>query len=103
MSHSEQIQSIADLQLPILTVYVNTQNRNASRHPRVPVHVAWFRKSAFAISRTLVPRDEALFQIQVDRVEQFLEGRHPEEKAIAIFAGQGTWTCLLYTSPSPRD
>jgi len=94
MSHSEQIQSIVDLQEPILTVYVNTQNRNASHHPRVPVHAVWFRKAASVISRTLASHDETLFQTQVDRVDHFLEGRHPEEKALAIFAGPGTWTAL---------
>lgn len=94
MSHFEQIRSIAESQAPLLSVYLNTQNRNASRHPRVPVHVSWFRKTVSAISRTLTPQDEALFQTQVSRVEQFLEGRHPEEKALAIFAGRETWNMI---------
>ena len=94
MSHSEQIQSLADLPLPILTVFVNTQNRNASRHPRVPVHDTWFRRTASEISQTLSTDEEALFQIQVGRIDHFLEGRHPEEKALVIFAGRETWNVI---------
>jgi len=94
MSHSHQIQSIAESPAPILTVYVNTQNRNASRHPRVPVHLTWFRKETSSLSRTLAPQDAALFQTQIERVERFLDGRHPEEKALAIFCGRETWTVL---------
>ncbi len=94
MSHSDQIQTIAESQEPTLTAYLNTQNRNASRHPRVPIHLAWFQKMSASLSRTLQPQDTAPFQHAVARVEQFLEGRHPEEKALAIFAGQESWTVL---------
>jgi hypothetical protein len=94
MSHSDQIQTIAESQEPILSAYLNTQNRNASQHPRVPLHLAWFRKMAASLSQTLPPQDSARFQHEVARVEHFLEGRHPEEKALAIFAGQETWNAL---------
>jgi hypothetical protein len=88
----DKIQAVAKSQIPILTAYLNTQNRNASRHPRVPSHLVWFRKETTALSRTLLPRDAERFQQAVDRVEQFLEGRHAKEKALALFAGSDTWT-----------
>jgi Bacterial archaeo-eukaryotic release factor family 10 len=92
--HVNEIQTIAASPVPILTVYLNTQNRNASRHPRVPNHLAWLRKESASLARTLLPRDAERFQQAVARVEQFLEGRHPEEKALAIFYGQETWTVI---------
>ena len=99
MLRVSQIQAIAELPVPILTVYLNTQNLNASRHAQVPGDLRWFRKEAASLSRTLLPRDAALFQQEVARVEQFLEGRHPEEKAVSIFAGRQIWTALpLQTS-----
>jgi hypothetical protein len=94
MTRSDQIQTIAESQVPILTVYVNTQNRNASRHPLVPLHLTWLRKSAASFFRTLPPQEATLFQREVDRVGKFLEGRRPEEKALAIFAGAETWAVL---------
>lgn len=95
----DQIQKIAESPVPILTVYLNTQNRNASRHPRIPGDLAWFKKETLTFSRTLLARDAARFQKEVTRVATFLEGRHPEERALSIFAGPKTWTVLpLQTS-----
>jgi hypothetical protein len=99
MLHLKEIQAIAESPLPILTVYVNTQNRNASRHPRVPEHLARLGKAAASLSRTLLPMDMERFERELARVRRFLEGRHPEEKALAVFAGPDTWAVIpLQTS-----
>jgi Bacterial archaeo-eukaryotic release factor family 10 len=99
MLRANQLQAIAESPAPVLTVYINTQNRNAFRHPRLPDDLVWFRKEAVSLSRTLLPRDAEELHREVARVEQFLDGRHPEEKALAIFAGRKTWTVLpLHTS-----
>lgn len=94
MLHMKEIQTIAESPSPILTVYVNTQNRNASRHPRVPEHLAWLAKEARLLSRTLLPRDAERFGQELARVKSFLDGRHPEENALAVFASPGTWTVI---------
>lgn len=94
MLRVDEIQTIAESSAPILTVYLNTQNRNASRHPRVSGDLAWFRKKARALSQTLLPKDAERFQRAVARVERFVEGRHPEEKAMAIFSGRETWIAV---------
>jgi predicted metal-dependent hydrolase len=49
MLHMKEIQAIAASPVPTLTVYVNTQNRNASRHPWVQEHLAWLQGSRFAL------------------------------------------------------
>jgi Bacterial archaeo-eukaryotic release factor family 10 len=54
--------------------------------------VTWLLKKAASTSRTLLPPDVERFLHEVAHVEKFLEGRHPEEKALAIFAGPKTWT-----------
>jgi hypothetical protein len=99
MLHMKEIQAIAESPTPILTVYVNTQNRNPSRHPRVPEHLAWLGKEAGSLSRTSLPRDAERFRQELARVRRFLEGRHPEENALAVFAGPRTWAVIpLQTS-----
>ena len=99
MLHMKEIQAIAASPAPILTVYVNTQNRNASRHRRLPEHLAWLGKYARSFSPTLPPADVERFGYEIARVKEFLEGRHPEETALAIFAGPHTWTVIsLHTS-----
>ncbi|HXJ07139.1 MAG TPA: VLRF1 family aeRF1-type release factor [Candidatus Acidoferrum sp.] len=94
MLPSNQIQTIAELQAPILSVCLNTMNRNSSRHPQTPAHLAWFRKQAAAVALTLSIQDRKQFLREADRIEQFLERRRPEERALAIFAGGKAWTVV---------
>ena len=99
MLHMKEIQAIAASPGPLLTVYVNTQNRNPSRHPRVPEHLGWLGKEAGSVSSTLLPADAKRFEKELTRVKSFLEGRHPEETALAIFASPQTWAVIhLQTS-----
>jgi hypothetical protein len=94
MLRINQLQEIAESPVPLLTMYLNTQNRNASRHPLTASELTWFKQEAASLARTLSARDAARFQEKAARVEKFLEGRHPEEKALVIFAGPDTWTAL---------
>jgi hypothetical protein len=91
MLRAEQLQKIAALPSPVLSVYLNTSSENASRHPRAETCLAWLRKKAASISRTLLPRDAKRFLQELRRIEGFLNDRHPAEKALAIFAGPSTW------------
>jgi hypothetical protein len=91
MLRVDQLQEIVALPSPILSIYLNTRSVNASRHPRAEAWLAWLRKEAASISRTLLPRDTERFLQEVRRIEGFLHDRHPEEKALAIFAGPTTW------------
>jgi hypothetical protein len=88
------LQKIVALPWPILSIYLNTRSVNASRHPRAEAWLAWLRKEAASISRTLLPRDTERFLQEVRRTEGFLHDRHPEEKALAIFAGPTTWMVI---------
>lgn len=91
MLRVEQLHEIAALPSPILSICLNTRSENASRHPRAETCLAWLRKKAASTSRTLLPRDAERFLREVRRIEAFLRGRHPGEKALAIFAGPRTW------------
>lgn len=99
MFNAKEIRAIATVSEPVLTAYLNTQDRTASVHPQVPVCLAWFRKQAASLSQTLPAPSAQKLQQQVARVERFLDGRHPEEKALVLFAGRETWRVLpLYAS-----
>jgi len=90
----EQVQKIAALPSPILSLYVNTKSANSSRHPRAEACLAWLRKIARSISRTQPPREAQRFRQEVRRIEAFLHDRLPKEKALAIFAGPTTWMVI---------
>jgi hypothetical protein len=49
------------------------------------------------MSRASSPREAKELLREVQRVEEFLEGRQPQEKALAIFAGQKTWKVFPLT------
>jgi hypothetical protein len=95
MLATSQIQLLTGLAKPVLTVYLNTHNPNPSRHPRVSDNLVWWlRKEAEAHGRTLGSQDARQFQKTFARIEDFLDGRHPQEKALVLFAGLNTWTVI---------
>jgi len=94
MIAAKQIQSLASLKEPVVSVFLNTENPNPSRHPRLAADVSWLRKKKAALEHSLTVHEAKEFEKVFARVEEFLDGRHPQEKALAIFAGQNTWTVL---------
>jgi len=87
------------LPAPLLTVFLNTAENDASRHPRERGDLAWLVRAANALSHTLSHRDAKAFDRQVNRVRQFLEDRHAAEKALVIFAGAKVWKVIPLEAP----
>jgi len=94
MIRADQLQEIAALSPPILSAYLNTGAQNASRHPLAQPDLTWLKKEAVSKTKSLLPRDVEGFERQVERVKQFLDQRHPNERALAIFASRETWAVL---------
>ena len=94
MIATNQIQTLASLKEPVVSLFLNTENPNPSHHPRVPADLNWLHKNQAALEESLTVHEAKEFERVFARVEEFLEGRHPQEKALAIFAGQNTWTVL---------
>ena len=95
--------TFSTLPSPVLTVYVNTAGKDASRHPRVRTDLAWLLDSAETLLRTLVYADAKRCERQVNRVRRFLEERHPAEKALVIFSGVKTWQVLPLQVPLTNE
>jgi hypothetical protein len=94
MITANQIQLLASIKEPVVSVFLNTENPNHSRHPRLAADVSWLRKNKAALEHSLAVHEAKGFEKVFARVEEFLEGRHPQEKALAIFAGPNNWTVL---------
>jgi hypothetical protein len=94
MITANQIQTLVSLKEPVVSVFLNTENRNPSRHPRVAAQVSWLRKNKAALGRSLTVHEAEEFEKVFARVDEFLEGRHPQEKTLVIFAGQSSWTVI---------
>lgn len=94
MISTNQIQSIVRLKEPVVSVFLNTENPDPSHHPRVAADVNWLRKNKAALEHSLTVHEAKEFGKVFARVDEFLDGRHPQEKAVAIFAGPNSWTVL---------
>jgi len=94
MWRNDHLQELAEAPIPILSVYLNTMNQDSTRHLQMPARLAWFRRRAAEVASTLPVQENKQFQKEVERVEKFLDGRHPEERALAIFSGASTWAAL---------
>jgi hypothetical protein len=94
MIAANQIQSLASLAEPVVSVFLNTENPNPSRHPRVPADLSWLHKNKAVLEESLTVHEAKRFERVFARVEGFLDARHPQEKALAIFAGNDSWTVI---------
>ena len=103
MIAENQIQLLATAAEPVVSLFLNTENINPSRHPRVPAEMNWLRRNKAALEQTLAVREAKEFEKVISRVEKFLEGRHPQEKALTIFAGQNNWTVIPLETPVQNE
>lgn len=85
------VDSLSEMAAPVLTAYLNTQPPDASKQPLATESLVWIKKQAKEVAETLPEKEQKRFWRQVGRVEEFLLGRKPLEKALVIFAGTGTW------------
>lgn len=99
MIATNQIQTIASIEEPVVSLFLNTENPNPSRHPRVPADIHWLHKSQAALEESLADHEAKGFEKAFVRVEEFLKDRHPQEKALAIFVGHDTWTVIPLETP----
>lgn len=103
MLRIEQLKEVAGLPAPVLSVYLNMRSENASRHPQADAYEAWLRNEAKSISRALPYHDNEQFLKEVQRIEALLHHRHPEERALAIFAGPATWIVFHLQTPVENE
>jgi hypothetical protein len=91
MLRSELLKEIAELPSPILSVYLNVRSDNPSRHPSADTGEVWLTKQIAAMSKGLSRHSSKQIAKELRRVQNFLHDRHPNEKALAIFAGPLSW------------
>src|SRR5579863_4344762 len=103
MLYAEQIESLERISESVLTVYLNTQPENEGRHLLVPESLKWLRKEVKSVAQGLKAAERRHFKTQWDRTEAFLEGHHPEEKALVLFAGPDTWQLVALPIPVENE
>lgn len=85
------VASLSELSGPLLTAYLNAQPSDPSQQPLAAEAVVWMQKQAKALAGSIPEKERKAFEKQVARIIEFFQDRKPEEKALAIFAGAGTW------------
>src|SRR5581483_9306046 len=85
------VESVTELASPVLTAYLNTQPTDPSRRPLEEEALVWLKKQAKEAAKTVHEKEQKRFWRQVERIENILMARKPQEKALVVFAGAGTW------------
>ena len=97
------VNSLSELASPVLTAYLNTQPADASKQPLATESLVWLKKQAKEAAATVHEKEQKRFWRQVERVEEFLIGRKPQEKAVVIVAGTGTWKVVPLHVPVENE
>lgn len=103
MLRNEILKEISALPSPTLSVYLNVQSEDASRHPVPDSHEVWMENQVAAISQGLPDADSKQVRKELRRVQNFLHDRHPREKALAIFAGPLSWRMVPLQVPVENE
>ena len=103
MLYAEQIESLERISETVLTVYLNTQPEDEARHGFVPESLKWLRKEVKSIAESLKTDELSQFKTQWERIETYLAGRHPEEKALILLAGRGEWQLVPLPIPVENE
>jgi ribosomal protein L7Ae-like RNA K-turn-binding protein len=85
------VETLTELSGPLLTVYVNTQPSDASTQRLASESLVWLKQQAKEIEKLVPEKEQKRYRKQVERVEKFLTGRVPQEKAVYILASAATW------------
>jgi len=88
------VDSLLELNSPVLTVYLNTQSQEPSAHGLTSRQSLWLAQEAKRLFDTLLPEEQATFQQQVERTLAFLGDRASEEQALLILASPSEWRVL---------
>ncbi len=85
------IESLPELQIPLLTVYLDTNRENSDNRALEPAYLTSLGSQAKQIEERLPPEDRGPFREQVERAEAHLRIHPPKSKGIVIFAGRESW------------
>jgi hypothetical protein len=94
MVNTKDVLSLSKSASPLLTVYLSTDQAEASNRKSTPAYLAWLRQQAKALTKNLPPAEMEAFEKQLQRVEKVLREKAAKAKGIVIFAGSGQWKII---------
>jgi Bacterial archaeo-eukaryotic release factor family 10 len=83
--------SLSDLQVPLLTAYINTNPANSGNRGLIPGYAIWLRQVSKSFAPSILPAELEIFQAQIRRVEDFLRTWKAGEKSLVILSGPKEW------------
>jgi hypothetical protein len=94
MESKIQAGSVSDLQVPLLTAYVNTNPANSGNRGLIPGYVIWLTQVSKSFAPSVLPAELEIFQAQIRKVEDFLRTWKAEEKSLVILSGPKEWKVI---------
>lgn len=97
------VESLARLPQPLLTVYVDTNPGDRENQRHVPAYLTWLKTEARALMPDLPATERKLFLKQLRRVESLLREHSGRRQALLIFAGSKTWKQMSLDLPLSNE
>ena len=91
MLKPDVIQSLPKLAVPVLTVYLDTDQAKPINRGLKPGYLIRLKSRAKSIAQTVSPNDQELFRKQLQRAGAYLERQPPRCRGVVIFAGENSW------------
>jgi Bacterial archaeo-eukaryotic release factor family 10 len=94
MASKIQAGSLSDLQVPLLTAYINTYPANSGNRGLIPGYVIWLKQVSKFFAPSVLPAELEIFQAQIRKVEDFLRNWKSEGKSLVILSGPEEWKVI---------
>lgn len=94
MASKIQAASLSDLQVPLLTAYINTNQANSANHGLIPGYVTWLKQVSKSLAPSVLPAEQEVFQAEIRKVEDFLRNWKAEGKSVVILSGPKEWRVI---------
>jgi hypothetical protein len=91
MLKPDLIESLPDLPVPVLTVYLDTNRAKSTNRVLEPAYLISLKSQAKLLEEKMAPEDREPFREQLARVEAYLRLHPPHTKGAVVFSGQNSW------------
>lgn len=94
MAGKIQAGSLSDLQVPLLSAYININPANSGNRGLIPGYVIWLKQVSKSFAPSVLPAELEIFQAQIRKVEEFLRNWKAGEKSLVILSGPKEWKVI---------
>jgi hypothetical protein len=94
MANKIQARSLSNLQVPLLTAYINTNPANSGSRGLIPGYAIWLKQVSKSFATSVLPAELEILRAQIRKVEDFLRTWKAGVESLVIFSGPEEWKVI---------